>query len=222
MRRVVLSCAIVAVIASLVVSFQAQAKPSGGNNSLNAKACQQGGYRFLYRSTGTGFATEQDCTSYAAQGGKLTTATPAPTSTSTPLPTNTPTNTPTPIPPTDTPTPTNTPSPTPDPRTIIVTMTDAECLHTDIGSLLRITLQVTGSGFVGGSTIPLFVSGASGQIGNDPNSIVSADANGNFSAIGVLSPTDPDQDPIVITVTAAIPGVPSGSISIPLGDLPVC
>lgn len=52
----------------------AQADKAG--NSANAKQCQKGGYQTLYTSTGATFATEKECTSYAAQGGTLTTTPP--------------------------------------------------------------------------------------------------------------------------------------------------
>ena len=40
-----------------------------------AKACQQGGWKHLYRTDGTGFKNQGDCVSYAAHGGTLTTTT---------------------------------------------------------------------------------------------------------------------------------------------------
>jgi hypothetical protein len=51
MRRAVLAFTVAVVVASLIaVSLEAEAKPSGGNNSPNAKSCQKGGYLSLYRS----------------------------------------------------------------------------------------------------------------------------------------------------------------------------
>jgi hypothetical protein len=99
-RRPFILLAVVMVLLSLLAySFAAEAKPSGGNNSPNAKACQGTGYLTLYRQDGTRFANADECTSYAAHGGILVTATPIPTNTPTPTATNTP------IPPTLTPTP---------------------------------------------------------------------------------------------------------------------
>jgi hypothetical protein len=85
-RPLVLLSLSVVLISVLAFAFVAEAKPG---NSLNAKACQKGGYLNLYRQDGTRFASESACTSYAAQGGVLVTATPTPT--------NTPTNTPSPM-----------------------------------------------------------------------------------------------------------------------------
>jgi hypothetical protein len=91
-RPVVLVAVTMLVVSVLTFSFVAEAKPSGGNNKLNAKACQGTGYQSLYRQDGTGFTNADECASYAAQGGVLATATPGATATPTP------TNTPTPIP----------------------------------------------------------------------------------------------------------------------------
>jgi hypothetical protein len=44
---------------------------AGGGNSANAKLCQKSGYLNLQSDNGGSFATEEDCTSYAAQGGTL-------------------------------------------------------------------------------------------------------------------------------------------------------
>jgi hypothetical protein len=57
------------IVATINVPGVAQAKPG---NSPNAKACQKGGWENLATSTGESFASEASCTSYAAQGGTLT------------------------------------------------------------------------------------------------------------------------------------------------------
>lgn len=43
----------------------------GGGNSPNAKLCQKNGWLGLVSSTGDSFASEEECVSYAAQGGTL-------------------------------------------------------------------------------------------------------------------------------------------------------
>ena len=40
-------------------------------NSTNAKTCQKNGWQSLVTSTGSSFASEDACVSYAAQGGVL-------------------------------------------------------------------------------------------------------------------------------------------------------
>ena len=67
MKRLLIVAA-VACIALLTVSATQAAKGPGGN-SLNAKSCQKGGWQSLYTRTGVSFASEQACTSYAAQKG---------------------------------------------------------------------------------------------------------------------------------------------------------
>ena len=47
------------------------ASAKNGGNSANAKICQKGGWQNYTTSDGTPFASEDDCTSYAAQGGTL-------------------------------------------------------------------------------------------------------------------------------------------------------
>ena len=58
--------------AGTVLAGGAQAAKPG--NSLNAKACQKGGYAALARAEAptTAFTSEEECTSYAAKGGTLT------------------------------------------------------------------------------------------------------------------------------------------------------
>ena len=42
---------------------------AGGGNSAYAKKCQKNGWQTLVTSSGASFASEEECTSYAAQGG---------------------------------------------------------------------------------------------------------------------------------------------------------
>jgi hypothetical protein len=82
MHRPVVLLTLLAVLGFvLTVSWQAEAKPSVGNNKHNVKACKGTGYLSLYRQDGTGFTNAGECTSYAAKGGVLATATPGPTPT---------------------------------------------------------------------------------------------------------------------------------------------
>jgi hypothetical protein len=69
----VLGFAVALVALSAVVAGSVAAKPagSGPGNSPNAKLCQKGGWQSLVRSNGTSFASEEECTAYAAQGGTL-------------------------------------------------------------------------------------------------------------------------------------------------------
>src|SRR5215212_8168410 len=91
-RPVVLFAIVVVLVVVFAASFRADAKPSGGNNKLNAMACQGTGYLSLTRRDGSHFANADACTSYAAMGGSLLTFTPTPTVTNSPTPffTNTP------------------------------------------------------------------------------------------------------------------------------------
>ena len=70
-RLMGLAVALVAV--SAVVAGGVAAKPagSGPGNSPNAKLCQKGGWQNLVRTDGTSFASEEECTAYAAGGGTL-------------------------------------------------------------------------------------------------------------------------------------------------------
>lgn len=67
------SIVILGVIASLMVLTVglASAKPSGSGpgNSPNAKVCRD--WQDLYKSDGSGFASRDDCVSYAAEGGTV-------------------------------------------------------------------------------------------------------------------------------------------------------
>lgn len=71
-HRWLMLCA-VGVAACFVVAAPAAGKPSGSGpgNSPNAKACQKDNWMNLVRSDETAFASEEECTSYAAGGGTL-------------------------------------------------------------------------------------------------------------------------------------------------------
>jgi hypothetical protein len=58
------------------LAFGTAASAAPGGNSANAKLCQKGGYVNLARADDTPFASEEQCTSYAAQGGTLIPAQP--------------------------------------------------------------------------------------------------------------------------------------------------
>ena len=77
-RALVASAAVVAL--SWVVAGGAAAQPAGPGpgNSPNAHACQEGGWQNLYTSTGERFSSQGECTSYAAQGGTLSSTPPDP------------------------------------------------------------------------------------------------------------------------------------------------
>lgn len=53
---------------ALIVGVSAAGAAKGGN-SENAKLCQKGGWQDLVGSQGQSFASEEECVSYAAQGG---------------------------------------------------------------------------------------------------------------------------------------------------------
>jgi hypothetical protein len=53
------------------------ASADGGGNSADAHLCQNGGWQSLFTSTGATFANQDQCVSYAAQGGTIFT-TPSP------------------------------------------------------------------------------------------------------------------------------------------------
>ena len=67
--RIALAAAVAALSLAVAVA-PASAGKTGPNNS-NAKLCQKGGWQSLFASTGSTFASERDCVSYAAQGGTL-------------------------------------------------------------------------------------------------------------------------------------------------------
>jgi hypothetical protein len=63
-------CAAIALTAGLATAN------AGGGNSANAKKCQKNGWQTLVTSTGATFTSEEQCTSYAGQGGTLYSAAP--------------------------------------------------------------------------------------------------------------------------------------------------
>lgn len=62
---------VLALSAALALSVGAATASAGGGNSANAKLCQKDGWQSLYTGNGATFASEEDCVSYAAQGGTL-------------------------------------------------------------------------------------------------------------------------------------------------------
>jgi hypothetical protein len=58
--------------AALALSVGVATATAGGGNSENAKKCQKGGWTTLTRADGTPFANQDECVSYAADGGTLT------------------------------------------------------------------------------------------------------------------------------------------------------
>jgi hypothetical protein len=70
-RAAGVACITVAV--SMLAAGPAPAKPAppGPGNSPAAQACKKGGWQNLVTSTGQTFASEPECTSYAAGGGTL-------------------------------------------------------------------------------------------------------------------------------------------------------
>ena len=71
MQKYLWSVVLVAMAVSLSFGV-ATATAAKGSNSASAKACQKGGWENLMRSpSGPGFNSEQECVSYAAQGGTL-------------------------------------------------------------------------------------------------------------------------------------------------------
>jgi hypothetical protein len=71
-KRVFASVVIVAVAALTAPVIGMASAYAGGGNSANAKLCQKGGWQNWVRADQTAFANEEDCVSYAAQGGTLT------------------------------------------------------------------------------------------------------------------------------------------------------
>jgi hypothetical protein len=63
------SALVVASVTLVAVQAGLAAKPG---NSLNAKACQKHGWETYVRADQSAFSDEQECVSYAAQGGTLT------------------------------------------------------------------------------------------------------------------------------------------------------
>jgi hypothetical protein len=69
LRMLVVLCAALALTVGA-----ATAAGGGGGNSANAKKCQKGGWQHVYRTNGTGFASQDECVDYAAKGGVVTSA----------------------------------------------------------------------------------------------------------------------------------------------------
>ena len=69
---------ITALVAGLALAVLAASGTAVAGNSTAAKKCQKGGWQTLVTSGGTSFASEEACTSYAAQGGVLLPASQAP------------------------------------------------------------------------------------------------------------------------------------------------
>jgi hypothetical protein len=70
--------ALAALTAGLLLAAFAASGTALAGNSPNAKRCQKNGWQTLVTSGGTSFASEEACTSYAAQGGTLLPASQAP------------------------------------------------------------------------------------------------------------------------------------------------
>ena len=69
---------ITALVAGLALAAVAASGTALAGNSTAAKQCQKNGWQSLVTSGGTSFASEEACTSYAAQGGVLLPASQAP------------------------------------------------------------------------------------------------------------------------------------------------
>jgi hypothetical protein len=78
MKRLLAAMTAALLMVALVSSAAVAAAPG---NSLNAKACQKGGYLTLIGATGQTFATQSACVSYASGGGILYPKTPTLTNT---------------------------------------------------------------------------------------------------------------------------------------------
>jgi hypothetical protein len=74
MKRFFASAAIVAIAAVGVPVATAATTSAAGGNNANAKLCQKNGWQNLQGADGTKFASEEQCVSYAAQGGTLVAA----------------------------------------------------------------------------------------------------------------------------------------------------
>jgi hypothetical protein len=75
--RVVLALCAVLAMAIGVATATAGSGNGNGGNSANAKLCQKNGWHNLFRTDGTGFASQDECVSYGAQGGTILTSPPA-------------------------------------------------------------------------------------------------------------------------------------------------
>jgi hypothetical protein len=71
-----LTMATTVVCAAIALTNGLATATAGGGNSANAKKCQKDGWQTLVTSTGVTFTSEEQCTSYAAQGGAVYSATP--------------------------------------------------------------------------------------------------------------------------------------------------
>jgi hypothetical protein len=69
---------ITALLAGLLLAALAASGTAVAGNSANAKKCQKNGWQTLVTSSGKSFSSEEECTSYAAQGGALYPASQAP------------------------------------------------------------------------------------------------------------------------------------------------
>jgi hypothetical protein len=69
---------ITALVAGLLIAALAASTTALAGNSANAKRCQKNGWQTLVTSSGKSFSSEEECTSYAAQGGTLLPASQAP------------------------------------------------------------------------------------------------------------------------------------------------
>jgi hypothetical protein len=63
--------ALLPVVLLLMLGVGASAAFAGGGNSANAKLCQKTGWQSAETASGGTFASSEDCTSYAAEGGEL-------------------------------------------------------------------------------------------------------------------------------------------------------
>jgi hypothetical protein len=66
----------IAAVLALMVAAVAATPASAAGNSANAKLCQKGGWKTVFRSDGSGFANQGACVSYAAKGNTILTAPP--------------------------------------------------------------------------------------------------------------------------------------------------
>jgi hypothetical protein len=69
---------VAALVAVLALAAVAASGTALAGNSTNAKKCQKNGWQTLVTSSGKSFSSEEECTSYAAQGGALLPASQAP------------------------------------------------------------------------------------------------------------------------------------------------
>jgi hypothetical protein len=66
LKKLIFALIVAAATAAIMVPLA-----FAGGNSINAQACQQGGWQNLARQDGTGFTNQDECVSYAAHGGIL-------------------------------------------------------------------------------------------------------------------------------------------------------